>query len=630
MAVLLVLLDHLRTRMAGGYIGVDVFFVISGYLISGIIVREMKEGRFSLVRFYERRVRRIVPALLVMLAVTTFWAFRYMTPEALASYGRTLAAALLSFSNMVFWKQAGYFDAPSLAKPLLHTWSLAVEEQFYIVFPLLLMALHRWAPSRLRETIYALWALTFALACFWVRKDASAAFFWAPLRAWELLTGAIVSQRYLPAIRSAASRQTAAGLGFLLILVPGVLYTATTPFPGAAALPPCLGAALIIAAGEHGTSWVGRLLAWRPVVFVGLISYSLYLWHWPLVVFQNSNGLLLNRPGGNDHLTKLVLGVASIVVGALSWRLVETPFREGKWRPTRRTVFAIGAAGTAAMLAVAVTIMRAQGMPSRFTPEEAEIAAVAAHVPTDEVRQGTCFVTQFADFQPARCLAVTPGRKHFLLIGDSVSAQLYPGLEQVFPQIDWWQANASNCLPFQDVRFLENLGPNAPNCVAMSRFLYGDLLERTHPDAVLISAHWREEDMDELGRTIDWLKARGLRVVLFGETMEYDEPLGSLLFTAVHTHNMRMVDAHWMEGGRTLDRRMHLLAATRWHVPLISEFDDLCATQVEMEARAQTQTSTGCPVFAAPGVPLIFDRFHLTVPGAVLYARRMRDRHQLP
>jgi len=237
-AVLLVVFDHVHTRLAGGYVGVDVFFVISGYLISSLILSDMAAGRFSVANFYERRVRRIFPAVLL---VTPALAYTYLVPSEMEDFGRSLLAALFSAANFFFWHEAGYFDAPSAFKPLLHTWSLAVEEQFYIFFPLFLLAMRRWLPKRIEAAIWSITLLTFALACVVVQRDPSAAFFFAPLRAWELLIGAIVSQRYRPALTGKGPRNIAATAGLLLILAPAMIYSPRTSFPGLAALPPSWG-----------------------------------------------------------------------------------------------------------------------------------------------------------------------------------------------------------------------------------------------------------------------------------------------------------------------------------------------------------------------------------------------------
>jgi peptidoglycan/LPS O-acetylase OafA/YrhL len=538
-----------------------------------------------------------------------------------------MLAALLSVSNMLFWHQAGYFDAPSAAKPLLHTWSLGVEEQFYILFPLLLLMVRRRFPQRLRATILGIALLSFALACLWMRRDPMASFYLAPLRGWELLMGTIVSQRYLPAIRGSVMRNLASFAGILLILVPALRYTALTPFPGLAALPPCLGAALIIAAGEHGSSLVGTVLAWRPVAFIGLISYSLYLWHWPILVFQNTNSMLHDRSGADHRVVKLAVLLVSLAAAALSWRFVETPFRSGRFRPARRPLFAISGAAVAVMLLAGSAIVIAHGVPSRFSPQALAISQFESALPSKDWREGTCFLTpadDFSSFSPSTCLHDGDSHKHFLLFGDSFGAQLYPGLTTVFPDIEFWQATAGNCLPFAD----EPVPPvNAPNCLKLSKFMYGDFLLHHHPDQVLLTAHWSEQDLPELEHTILWLKQHGMTVTLFGQSMEYDIALPRVLFSSLRDRNPAEVRRHWMGANRDFDKKMADLARNRWKVGFISEFEDLCASPEE--AGTQPDTIDGCPLYAAPGIPLIFDTFHLTIPGSILYAESIRRHHQL-
>lgn len=387
-AVLLVVFNHLHTRFDGGYIGVDVFFVISGYLISAVIIQEMNRGEFSIVEFYERRIRRIFPALFVMMGVVTVLAWFYLTPSEVEEYARSMLAAVYSGSNLLFWHEAGYFDAPSSLKPLLHTWSLAVKEQFYILFPLLLVLVKRWFPQRLQTAIWTISAVSFAAACFWVWKDPTAAFFFAPLRAWELLIGTILSQRYLPRIEGAIARNIASVTGILLIFVPSLMYSPQTAFPGLAALPPCLGAALLIAAGDTGGSVVGSILSWRPVTFVGLISYSLYLWHWPILVYQTTSSALLDVPQF-DKKAKLAVFVVSIIVATLSWRFVETPFRKGKFRPSRRLLAQMTVVSLIILTAAGAFMVFDHGMPSRFPPDALTVAQYADYDPTPAFGRAT-------------------------------------------------------------------------------------------------------------------------------------------------------------------------------------------------------------------------------------------------
>jgi peptidoglycan/LPS O-acetylase OafA/YrhL len=627
-AVVLVILDHLRTRVSGGYIGVDVFFVISGYLISAHILTEMNAGRFSIVNFYERRVRRIFPALLIMLLVCSVLAWLFLLPSELVDFAKSMVAAVLSSSNILFWTQVGYFDAPSALKPLLHTWSLGVEEQFYVFFPLFLIALRRWLPSRLKAALWTAFGVSLLAAGAWVYRDPSAAFFLSPLRAWELLIGTLLSQGYLPRLRTPTARGIGGIAGLLLILVPAVTYTAQTRFPGLSALPPCAGAALVIAAGETGSSWAGRLLSWRPVVFVGLISYSLYLWHWPLIVFWN-RGRLLPDAASLDAHAKLGLLAASLVAGTLSWALVERPFRVGRWKPRRKAMFTTAAAVSAALLAVGAWMWATGGLPRRFPPAAQQVLTFRFEG-YGEWRVGKCFLTPGATFQPSACLGELPGKLQVVLFGDSLAAQLRPGLVSVFPELNISQATAADCRPFADTTGTDQ-ALYQPACDSLRTYMYGTYFASHRPSAVLLAAAWRPVDMAPLGRSIVWLKGHGQKVIVFGPVPEYDTQLLRAIALALRKSDPEAVlRAHRLPVSREMDGKMAVLARDVWKVEYISAFDDLCGPRIEMVAQAGLQSGDGCPVFAAPGVPLQFDNHHLTVEGSVLYARALRARHQLP
>ena len=623
-AVLLVLLGHLQIwHFAGGYIGVDVFFVISGYLISASIISDLNAGSFSILGFYERRVRRIFPALLGMAVVTSVLAYRYLVPSELVNYGKSLLAAIASASNIFFWLQAGYFDGPSLRKPLLHTWSLAVEEQFYVFFPIFLVLIRRWMGGRLKAAIWTVTALTLGLSAMWVYRDASTAFYCAPLRAWELLFGTIISQRYLPAIEGTLRRNAAALVGILCILAPAALYSELTRFPGLAALPPCLGAALLIAAGETGTSLVGRVLAWRPVVFVGLISYSLYLWHWPLLVFQRSNEMLV-RVDPADRRGKLAVLALSFLLATLSWRFVETPFRKGRLRPARGPLFGIALAGCTVLATCAAFFVASGGFPKRFGPTALAVARFVDYEPVSEWREGKCFLVKNSSFQPGDCLRRDGARPQYLLVGDSTAAQLYPGLVRSFPQLNILQANVASCplllTPSSEQRLL-------PHCAEMAHFLFDEYLPQRPVDTVLMAGGWKSQELPELGQTIAWIRAHGMKVVVFGPTGLYRFPLPELLLRSLRTGGVEDLDGQTNPENRSLDKVLRTLTRDSWNVPYISIYDEICGADATALPGPKEE---GCPVFAAPGVPLLFDSHHLTPMGAMLYADAMRKHGRLP
>ncbi|HEY8017832.1 MAG TPA: acyltransferase, partial [Dongiaceae bacterium] len=339
-AVLSVIAFHVKfSAFPGGYIGVDVFFVISGYLIGAIILEEVRAGRFSLLAFYERRVRRIFPALAALLILLSIPAYLYLLPNELTAYGGSVLAATFSVSNFYFLLHTGYFAAPAYYLPLLHTWSLAIEEQFYIFLPLFILLLHRLVPRLLPLLLLAATILSFALCLQKTGVDQAAAFYLPWTRAWELLLGTLVALGLFAQPRTPLWRNVATLAGLALILGPAVAYNAATVFPGINALAPCLGAALIIAAGRAGDSLVAWLLSWRPLVFIGRISYSLYLWHWPVIVFMIMSGLTPSTH--QPSWLKFLAVVISVILATLSWRYVETPFRSGPRRPSRRRLFTL-------------------------------------------------------------------------------------------------------------------------------------------------------------------------------------------------------------------------------------------------------------------------------------------------
>ena len=366
-AVLAVVLHHLSASfMPGGYIGVDVFFVISGYLITRIISREMEEGTFTFARFYERRARRIFPALFAVLAATLIAGYFVLLPSDYSGTLRGALGTLFFASNIVFWRDmaAGYFAATDAGlNPLLHTWSLAVEEQFYVFFPVLLLVCYRYFRRHIVLILIGCAVVSLAGAALLVQSKSVAVFFLSPFRAWELLVGSLLALNAVPAIRSRAVREAVAGAGLLVILIACFLYNAKTTFPGLAALAPVLGAAAIMHAGASGPSFAGRLLQWRPVVYIGLISYSLYLWHWPLIV-------LVRYFTGMAPITQYIpaLLVASLVLGSFSYHFIEQPFRRGV-RVSRKFVFSSSAVFTSIVALASVIWLMRGGFEARFSPE---------------------------------------------------------------------------------------------------------------------------------------------------------------------------------------------------------------------------------------------------------------------
>lgn len=323
-AVLSVILYHAGVPyVTGGFVGVDVFFVISGYLITSLLLKEMETGQFTFADFWIRRARRILPALSVMVIATLIVGYFLLLPQDYKALGKEAAAQAIFMSNFLFSKEAGYFDVSSFLKPLLHTWSLAVEEQFYLLYPLVLFFVHTQRPAWLKPFLIFSAFVSFALCLFAMEYNKDAAFYWLPFRGWELLCGAIVASGLPLKGPRKVWAELFAVIAVAAIIVPVFFYNEDTLFPGWSALPPCLGAALLIWTNGHKPTIVGKFLSWRPVVFVGLVSYSWYLWHWPVIVFTKYNPFIT--------MTAAVIALCvagSFVLAVLSWQYIERPFRK--------------------------------------------------------------------------------------------------------------------------------------------------------------------------------------------------------------------------------------------------------------------------------------------------------------
>jgi peptidoglycan/LPS O-acetylase OafA/YrhL len=338
-AVLAVIAFHFEAPAAfGGFVGVDIFFVISGYLITGIIQSEVQGGTFSFARFYERRARRLLPALYVMVALTAIPSLHYLLSSERLEFFRSVAAVVTFTSNFFFWLQSGYFDHAAVEKPLLHTWSLAVEEQFYLALPVVLWVMLRFVRIgriALAVALGAMALVSFALCLWLMHTERSAnAFFMSPPRAWEFLIGGLVATPGLPVLRNARAQQIARGIALVLLAIPIFSLRPGPGFPGVNALLPCIGAAVFIWSGIGVATQIRSPHSHHSVIrFFGQISYSLYLWHWPLFTFArfSKTSLVL------DPLDKIALFALTVAISYLSWRCrtAVSPGVAGAGKPRR-------------------------------------------------------------------------------------------------------------------------------------------------------------------------------------------------------------------------------------------------------------------------------------------------------
>lgn len=367
-AILPVVLYHAGLPgLSGGFVGVDVFFVISGFLIAGMVDREVREGKFSLVQFYERRARRILPALVSVLTVCLVAGWILAFPNDFVDLAKSALATLGFSSNVYFWIVTDYFAPAAELQPLLHTWSVGVEEQFYLVFPLTMMLAASWRRRTLLFLLAAVLLASLGIGLWATFTYPEFAFYLIPSRAWELAIGVLLALGAVPGVESRYLREFSAFAGLALVLGAVAFLGPETPFPGFAAILPCVGTALIIHAGSAGSSIVGRVLSSPPLRFIGLVSYSLYLWHWPILAFARMAAGSIELPVS----WRVAAVLASLLSASASWKWIEQPFRD-RQRVSRRLIF-VGSAGSLALVgSLAAIVVFTGGFEGRFSERDYE------------------------------------------------------------------------------------------------------------------------------------------------------------------------------------------------------------------------------------------------------------------
>ncbi|WP_313193447.1 acyltransferase family protein [Shinella zoogloeoides] len=434
-AVLPVLFFHAGFGWAkGGFVGVDIFFVISGFLITSILLKDLQHGNFSIIDFYDRRLRRIVPALFLVCAATIPPAWLWMLPQEFDDYAQSLFATSASVSNFVFWQESGYFDAATELKPLLHTWSLAVEEQYYLISPPILALLFR--ANKITLGITALSLASFGLTQILAYTAPAANFYLLPTRFWELGLGALLATGLLQRISNATIRNLAALAGLILIVGSILWIDGSRPYPGWWTLPAVIGTALVISCATQGT-YAAQLLSLRPAVFVGLISYSVYLWHQPVFAFARIRSL----DEVSDRLFFLLI-ILSLVLGYLSWRFVEQPFRDRR-RVSRKWIFANTAIFGVALFGFGLTM-------DLLEPNNLRARTPALESMETRMRPNYGIGDGCANANPVPEKCSTSNQPDLLLWGDSFAMHLADSLLGANPHAKIVQLTKSVCGPFLD------------------------------------------------------------------------------------------------------------------------------------------------------------------------------------
>ena len=543
-AVMSVVLHHLMPEFVpGGFIGVDVFFVISGYLITGILIREMESDKFSFLGFYERRARRIFPALFAVLLFTLLGSYILFLPSDFVNTLRGAFGTVFFISNIVFWRDLaeGYFAAMDGAlNPLVHTWSLAVEEQFYVLFPILLLIFFKFKFNNFFLIFILIFFISLIGSEYFINTKSVAVFFLSPFRAWELIAGSILALGSLPVIRSRVLRDVCSLVGLSSIFFACFYFDKYTSFPGISALIPVLGSAAIIHSGMSGEGTIIKFIKFKPFIFVGLISYSLYLWHWPIIVFAK----YLNPIETFSANIVIFLLLLSVFISTISYYVIEQPFRT-KNVFSRKFIFSSSIFAMILFSLFTIQGIKMEGFKNRFTSkilafDKARIPEVTSYRDCDDIinAENWCIIgDKFSD-------------DSVLLFGDSHLLSWAPVLDKVLLKRKQKGifAMQSNCPPIIDLEYwMARIG-----CAEKNQSVKKFISSNTKASQVIISGYWPAyfQHADELpikvkgikknnephsiphygvANTIKWIMNMNKQVILIGPVPVYDKSVPMLL-----------------------------------------------------------------------------------------------------
>ena len=536
LAVIPVIFFHAGFSLfSGGFVGVDIFFVISGYLITSILINEIISGDFSIITFYERRARRILPALFLVMLVSVPFAWFWLIPADMLDFAQSYSAISVFSSNLLFWKESGYFDVATELKPMLHTWSLAVEEQFYVILPLLLIVLWRFGLNAC-VTVLTVFAVASLLLAHWASSnDPSAAFYLLPFRWWELAFGSLTAFFMYRSTGSGLGlnfRQLLCYLGVVLIAISLFSFDKHTPFPSFYTLLPVVGTCLIILFCTSDTH-IGKVLGSRLLVAIGLVSYSAYLWHQPVFA------LLKQRFDGElnaFHALSLVL--LTFTLAYISWRFVERPFRN-KQRIGRAAIFSMALLGSALIMLFGVAGHLTNGYSARY---DNVLDGKITSFP--RIDNGWCFysVDTLSSLEVGEkgqhCLLGQKGAdKKALLFGDSFAGQYEPFWHKVADSlgIEVNSVTTNWCFPSSGDGFS---GPKSSSayqqCLMNRAFLQQHVKDY---DLVVLGGDWatvfNENDLDGTKELIKWLASEVKLVVIMPSPKRYDKNVNALYVRSV-------------------------------------------------------------------------------------------------
>lgn len=586
LAVVPVILFHAGFGLfSGGFVGVDVFFVISGYLITTILIEDIESGRFSIVTFYERRARRILPALFFVMLVCVPFAWMWMIPGQMKDFAQSLIAASLFASNILFWKESGYFDSAAEEKPLLHTWSLAVEEQYYVLFPVFLITTWRLGRDGVFWIICVMAAVSLMLSEWGWRNMATANFYLAPMRVWELLAGSISA--FIVQKKGVQKNGGLALIGLAAIVFSIFAYDETTPFPSLYALAPVLGVMLLCLYGTKETI-AARLLGTRVLVGIGLISYSAYLWHQPLFAFAR---IRLHEPREGVFV---FLGMLSLGLAYLTWKFVETPFR--KTIPSNYTkvqVFCGAGLGLASFALVGLLGHTSNGFEAS-TIARAELAKLADRTALNYGLNRMCN----GNLTISSACATSDSPK-VILWGDSFAMHLFNGLSASEPSIQLRQFTKGNCSPILGISSYNAVADKghawADRCKAFNDYAFDWISQADSVEFVVLSSPFgwvgQEQVVDEngtlhepsidfvldrLAQTVRKIKETGTDVVLVSPTPRSGFDIGKCLVARYQFDDTLECDFLYSESSYQFE----FIDKASAFVPVYWLYQDICSNGV--------------------------------------------------
>jgi peptidoglycan/LPS O-acetylase OafA/YrhL len=610
LAVIPVIFFHAEFKaFSGGFIGVDIFFVISGYLISSLVISDLAKGNFRLLDFYERRARRILPTLFFVMLACVPLVLVWLLPRDAKSFFGSMAAAVVFSSNFFFWRETSYFETTSAMKPLLHTWSLSVEAQYYILFPFVFLLIWRYRPKLINSLLILAFAISLGLAQWGTGRGLNAPFFLLPTRAWEIILGALcaILLRQATTLHNInKNAKNIAGIAGLLMIAYAIFFfDHTTPTPSFHTLMPTIGAALLVLFAAEGTV-AHKILGLRPFVWMGSLSYSAYLIHQPIFAFMKYKLLA--------DIQSWMMAAACAAVIALSfiiYRCIEMPFRD-KSRTSQKFIIYGSFLFSTIIISTGVHGYLKDGFAEKYfatlgSPSAKKYYSFIGYWGGEafdkQFRRGSCFFQAdsepFSKFKKDECLQQISGESNILLLGDSHAAHHAQALANL-TTANLLQATGAGCRVLIPAK-------GRPGCQELANYIFKEYLPRQKIfEAIILAERWTEGDQHILSETLSALRERAKLVIIIGPVPEYHYDLPMLLLRRPELTRGTPLSSALMDRSRlALERAMKSTFDGEEKIIYVSVFDALCES-----GRCRTVTDAD--------EPMAWDYGHLTVSGSDL------------